>query len=233
LWVDGEALERLWRAQVLRLLVDRGKINDEVVQNLLSWRHSGFSVHAGVRVEQRRDAARLGRYMARCPIVLDRLEWDASSEEVVIHPRPSRRAGPFAKPERLDVLAFLARALDHVPEPRQQQVRYWGWYSNAARGKRHKAEAKSKPIPPSTAGEHQPKPSQNRLSWARLIRRIYSVDPLLCPYCGAEMKIVAFVVEPQSLRRLLRSLGVDPQQAEPLARAPPAETELRYEATWG
>ena len=27
--VDAEQLERLWRAEVLRLLVDRGKINDE------------------------------------------------------------------------------------------------------------------------------------------------------------------------------------------------------------
>ena len=95
----------------------------------MSWRHSGFSVHAGVRVEEKAAAARLGRYMARCPIVLDRLEWDADREEVVVHPRPSRRGGPFGEPERLDVLEFLARVLDHVPEPRRQQVRYWGWYS--------------------------------------------------------------------------------------------------------
>ena len=42
LWVDGEALERVWRAEVLRLLVERGKIGPEVVESLLSWRHSGF-----------------------------------------------------------------------------------------------------------------------------------------------------------------------------------------------
>ena len=54
----------------------RGKIGREMVESLLSWRHSGFWVHAGVRVEERAAAAGLGRYMARCPIVLDRLEWD-------------------------------------------------------------------------------------------------------------------------------------------------------------
>ena len=59
LWVDGEALERLWRAEVLRQLVERGKIGQEVVESLLSWRHSGFSVHAGVRVEEKAAAARL------------------------------------------------------------------------------------------------------------------------------------------------------------------------------
>ena len=28
---------------------------------------------------------------------------------------------------------------------------------------------------------------QARLSWAKLIRRVYEVDPLLCPFCGAEI----------------------------------------------
>ena len=60
---------------------------------------------------------------------------------MVIHPRASRRGGPLGESERLDVLDFLARVLDPVPEPRQQQVRYWGWYSNAVRGKRRKAAA--------------------------------------------------------------------------------------------
>ena len=173
LWVDAKQLERLWRAEVLRLLKERGKINDEVVHNLLSWRHSGFSVHAGVRVEERREAARLGRYMARCPIVLDRLEWDASSQEVVIHPRPSRRRGPYAECERLDVLAFLARVLDHVPEPRQQQVRYGGWYSNAARGKRRKALVESEVTVVTGGAELTSASRHRRLTWARLIKKVY------------------------------------------------------------
>jgi hypothetical protein len=33
----------------------------------------------------------------------------------------------------------LASVIDHIPEPSQQTVRYWGYYSNAARGKRRKA----------------------------------------------------------------------------------------------
>ncbi len=28
-------------------------------------------------------------------------------------------------------------------------------------------------------------------SWARLIHEIFEVDPLLCPNCGKEMKIIA------------------------------------------
>ena len=59
------------------------------------------------------------------------------------------------------------------------------------------------------------------------------LDPLLCRYCGAEMRIVAFVVESSSLRRLLEGVGLGPQEAEPLSRAPPVAGELVYEAVEG
>jgi hypothetical protein len=48
-----------------------------------------------VRVEERQEAARLGRYGIRCPLVLDRLAWDETSAEVVYSARPSRRDGAF------------------------------------------------------------------------------------------------------------------------------------------
>ena len=34
-----------------------------------------------------------------------------------------------------------------------------------------------------------------RLSWAKLIHRVDEVDPLLCPFCGAEIEIFAFIVD--------------------------------------
>ena len=113
-----DQVEKLFRAEVLRLLIERGKIGDEVVESLLAWRHSGFSVHAAVRVEQRQEAARLGRYGIRCPLVLDRLAWDETAGQVVDSARPSRRDGAGASVARWDVLDFLARVLDHLPEPR-------------------------------------------------------------------------------------------------------------------
>ena len=108
-------------------------------------------------------------------------------------------------------------------------------YSNAARGKRRKAEsaADSGSSPASDAGEPSGASRRRRLSWARLIRKVYEVDPLLCRYCGGEMRIVAFVVDVSSLRRLLEGLGLGPQEAEPLSRAPPAAGELVYEAVEG
>ena len=58
---DTDLIERLFRAEVLRLLRSKGLISQDVVDNLLSWQHSGFSVHGEVRVPDREAAAHLGR----------------------------------------------------------------------------------------------------------------------------------------------------------------------------
>lgn len=71
----------------------KGLISQDVVDNLLSWEHSGFSVHGDVKVPDRESAARLGRYMIRCPIVLERLSLDEDTGEVLYRTRPSRGNG--------------------------------------------------------------------------------------------------------------------------------------------
>jgi len=129
---DAEAVEKLSRAEVLRLLIGRGKLTEAVVDNLLSWRQSGFSVHTGAPVESRSEAVRLGRYGIRCPLVLERLSWDETSGEVVYRARAGHRDGRGHSVARWEVLEFLARLLDHVPELGQQLLRSWGCYSNAA-----------------------------------------------------------------------------------------------------
>ena len=65
-------------------------------------------------------------------------------------------------------------------------------------------------------------PSPSRASWAPLLRRIFEVDPLLCPACGSEMEIVSVITQPDVLSAILRHLaktgGRDPFEG----RAPPA-----------
>jgi len=39
-----------------------------------------------------------------------------------------------------------------------------------------------------------------RKLWARLIRRVYEVDPLLCQGCGSTLRVLAFVLEPSTVR---------------------------------
>jgi len=103
-WFDSPHVERLFRAEVLRMLLEKQLINEAVVDNLLSWRHSGFSAHGAVRVEDRKGAVRLGRYMIRCPIVLKRLQWDQEGQAQACTRQPEHRGcwsfastlGPYA-----------------------------------------------------------------------------------------------------------------------------------------
>ena len=47
---------------------------------------------------------------------------------------------------------------------------------------------------------------QQRSAWARLIRKVYGVDPLICPNCGKDMKIIAIIMDPEETTKILRYL---------------------------
>ena len=44
-------------------------------------------------------------------------------------------------------------------------------------------------------------------SWARLLRKVFEVDPLLCPQCNVEMQNVSVIEEAPVVDRILRHLG--------------------------
>ena len=89
-----------------------------------------------------------------------------------------------SSPERIDAIEYVARVLCQIPEPTKHQVRYYGYYSCAARGKRLKVQRQ---VQKATAaiGPSEPAPLPQtaalRKRWADLLRRVYEVDPLLCP----------------------------------------------------
>jgi hypothetical protein len=45
-------------------------------------------------------------------------------------------------------------------------------------------------------------------NWARLIQKIYNVDPLLCPKCQATMRIISFIEDECVIEKILRHLGL-------------------------
>ena len=61
-----------------------------------------------------------------------------------------------------------------------------------------------------------------------LIKRIYEVDPLSCPECGSQMKIVSFIEPPQAdvIEAILKHCGLWQSR---FARAPPEVDELVLE----
>ena len=61
-----------------------------------------------------------------------------------------------------------------------------------------------------------------RQAWARMLRKVFEVDPMVCPRCSVEMEVVAWITKPTVIDAILshrRERGlVSPFEA----RAPPA-----------
>ena len=74
--------------------------------------------------------------------------------------------------------------------------------------------AQPEPVPPKRSPSHY--------LWAVLIARIYEVLPLLCPMCGGQMRLIAFITNGAEVRKILEHIGVDcePPRISP-ARGPP------------
>jgi hypothetical protein len=68
-----------------------------------------------------------------------------------------------------------------------------------------------------------PQRSAARSRRARLLARVYEVFPLLCPGCGTDMRILAFLIAAEPIDAILRHLGL-PSTPPPLspARGPPS-----------
>jgi hypothetical protein len=86
--------------------------------------------------------------------------------------------------------------------------------SNVSRCKRRKAEAEGGEVegvgsdPDSSAARAEARDARAlRRGWAQLIKRIYEVDPLVCPTCGSEMKVIAFITEHDVVDAILRHLA--------------------------
>ena len=43
-------------------------------------------------------------------------------------------------------------------------------------------------------------------AWARLLARVYEIDPLVCPECASEMKVIALIQDPVEIRDILAQL---------------------------
>ena len=83
-----------------------------------------------------------------------------------------------------DALEWLAAMCTHVPNKGEQMVRCYGYYSNVSRGKRKKSDHDE--LIPSIL-EPDGSFKEYRKNWARLIQKIYEVDPFTCPSARASI----------------------------------------------
>ena len=215
-YVDAHKAELVFRHKLLRFLRDRDLISEERIDLLLSWQHSGFSVHNHTTVypSDTEGLHRLACYLQRAPVNLSRLRYHPESGLLIYEPKAGHDADDS---EPIDPLDFIARVLIHIPEPKKHLVHFYGAYANRVRSSTPRCGDSAQ-----KQGEDEPSPPRRALRkrWAELIYKIYEVDPLTCRQCGTQMKIVAFITEPAVSRRIL----VHRKHKASRQRAPPKPT---------
>ena len=205
-----------------------------------------------IEAHDRAALERLLRYCARPPFAMERLRKEGVAlvyrcAKQRSEPTSDKR-GAKADELTLTPLELIDRIAALVPPPRTHRHRYFGVLApnsplraavTALATPAQTATALGAPtstgegsfgvVPqghavPTRAEPEQPVPPKRpaHYLWAVLIARIYEVFPLLCPNCGGQMRLIAFVTEGTQIKKILNHIGVDsePPHISP-ARGPP------------
>ena len=166
----------------------RELITDDVVAQIISQDHTGFGVWMGD------------------PLSLEKL---FIQDDSVAYCSNNVMAHEF------DALEFLAELSCHIPKTYESITRYYGRYSSRRRGERAKLAAHS-PQELESEPESDYRSEFRKSAWAACIKRIYEIDPLECPKCKAQMRIIAFIQDEHSIKDIMKADGL------PDFRVPPA-----------
>ena len=116
--------------------------------------------------------------------------------------------------------------LQHIPA---HGAKCDGWYSNKTRGQ-FVSKGWLPPVfedPPNggadviDVSDYPPKKHASK-KWRELIKKVWEVEPLICPKCGKPMRVIALIDDPGVIFEILSHLGLwDSVNAQARSRAPP------------
>jgi Transposase zinc-binding domain/Putative transposase len=207
---DAEAVMKLFRERLLARLVERHATSEDLARKLVAWRHPGFSSHLAdpIPFESKKAIEDLACYLVRAPLSLQKLVYLDGRQAVLYRSRMNPSLGRNF--EAMDPLEWLARLADHIPDPGRHRTHFYAHYANRVRGER----------PDEEAGRHadDPEPTTRRRSspsWARLLAKVFQVDPLVCRRCAGPLKVVAYITDSLAIRQILEHLGLSPPEKPP------------------
>jgi len=161
----------------------------------------------------------LCRYITRPALANERVQTNAAGQ-VVLKLKTAWRDGTTHLV--MSPLEFMQRLAALVPRPRLHLIRFHGVLAPNAKLRAlvvpqvvpHEPEAPAHGAKPAECeagcAHHRPV----RLSWAKLLKRVFDLDLEHCPNCGGELKIIAAILEQPVIEKILTHLGLQ-------ARAPP------------
>jgi hypothetical protein len=140
--------------------------------------------------------------------------------------------------ELIDKIAAL------IPPPRAHRHRYYGVL--APNSPMRAAVTALAPLPvivpqpvEATEADALPHRAASHYLWAMLLARIYEALPLVCPICQSPMRIIAFITEAGTVRKILDHIGesalppcIAPACGPPLWEAAMASEQAGNDPLW-
>jgi putative transposase/transposase-like zinc-binding protein len=191
----------------------------------------GFDLHANGAVDgqDRERFEQLCRYLLRPAVAQDRLRFTEDGR-VVLELKSAWADGTSHLV--FDPLDLLARLAALVPRPRVNLILYHGVLAPNARSRAavvsYGAASAVEPPPEAavstatdapSASDAASLPPRRGWTWAQLMQRAFDVDVLICRACGGRLQLIATILDPATIRAILRSMGVATEAAAD--RAPP------------
>lgn len=161
-------------------------------------------MHAGVATDshERDKLEKICRYIARPAISEERLSTNSVGDVVYRFKKPWDDGTAAIKLTPMELMEKLAAL---VPRPRVHLTRFHGVLG--PHYKYRKLIVPAKPKLTSVADTSDPVTAK-RISWARLLKRIFNIDIQICPKCQGPVKIIAAVEDPVVIKKILEHLGL-------------------------
>jgi hypothetical protein len=176
-----------------------------------------FSAHVGEAIpfEDKKAIEDVACYLVRAPLSLKKLVYLDGRQAVLYRSRMNPSLGRNF--EAMDPLEWLARLADHIPDPGKHRTHSYGFYASRVRAwRREKEGSELAAEPAATKRCYAP-------SWARLIQQGVPRGSTDVPQVRGHLKIVAYVSDEISVKRILAALGLRPEEEKP----PPIREVIR------
>ncbi|MCG8571939.1 MAG: transposase, partial [Spirochaetes bacterium] len=170
------------------------------------------------------DKAREGlcQYIARHPVSLQKISYDPVKKKVLYHTKYNDYFKENVKLFTAD--DFIADLTIHISPKGKHLIRYYGLYASRTKwktkqdGRFEKFGLKKEPGVDNKQSDppdyQETSDKASRQAWARLINKIYEVNPLIFPHCGSDMKVIAIIQNRDEIAKIIKHLENK--------RAPPA-----------
>ena len=204
-------------------MVESASFEGAVLEGPRCASHKGFSLHADVccAAEDRSKLEHMARYIARPPVAMDRLHLRPDG---LITYRLKKRYRDGTEMLLFSPMEMIEKLAASVPPPRVHSTRYHGLFAPHSKARSKIVLGKQKEQTKLTDSPADDVKKETRMSWAKLLNRVFQVDVTLCRFCTGEIKVVAAILEKTAIEKILSHLGIptDPPVICP-ARSPPQQ----------